>query len=229
MERTSTIGRLALMTLGVASLLAGPAAHAHPHMWIDARATFAFDEAGRLSAITQRWLFDDMFSPYALQGLKKSKDGTFPAAALKSMADDWVKALGDPVSHYFTTVTVDGKAQKYAAPRDARVAWHDNTKRLSLTFTLPLAAPVALTHQTARIDIFDPTYFVAYGFDEKEAVTLAQAPAQCRSTYQKPRALDEATMRQLAAIPADPDPSALPEELFAITRGLTHRIEVTCP
>jgi hypothetical protein len=33
-------------------------------------------------------------------------------------------------------------------------------------------------------------------------------------------------MQQLAAIPADPD--ALPDELFAITKGLTHRIEVRC-
>jgi len=228
MERAPIAGRLALITLGVAALAASTGAHAHPHMWIDARANFAFDDAGRLTAITQRWLFDDMFSPYALQGLKKAKDGTYPAATLKSMAEDWVKALADPVSHYFTTVNVDGKTLKYGQARDARVGWNDKTKRLSLTFTLPLATPIALTGQPARIDIFDPTYFVAYGFDEKDAVSLTNAPSGCSSQYQKPKALDYATMQQLAAIPADPDPSALPEELFAITRGLTHRIEITC-
>ena len=197
-------------------------------MWIDARASFVFDDAGRLSAVTQRWLFDDMFSPYALQGLKKNKDGTYPPATLKSMADDWVKALGDPVSHYFTTVKVEGKTLKYGAPRNLGVAYNDKSKRLTLTFTLPLAEPVALAGRTARVDIFDPTYFVAYGFEEKDAVTLARAPEGCSSHYQKPKALDYATLQQLAAIPADPDPSALPEELFAITRGLTHRIEITC-
>lgn len=198
-------------------------------MWIDARATFVFDDTGRLSALTQRWLFDDMFSPYALQGLKKNKDGTYAAATLKSMADDWVQALGEPVSHYFTTVTVNGRASKYGAPRDARVAWNDKSKRLSLTFTLPMAEPLALKGRSAKVDIFDPTYFVAYGFDEKDAVTLTNAPAQCTSQYTKPRVLDYETMQQLAAIPANPDPSALPEELFAITRGLTHRIEIKCP
>jgi len=228
MECTSIARRLALIAVGVAALGAAPAVSAHPHMWIDARATFTFDDAGRLSSITQRWLFDDMFSPYALQGLKKNRDGTYPAATLKSMADDWVKALADPISHYFTTVKVEGKTLKYGGPRNASVAYSDKSKRLSLTFTLPLAEPVALAGRAARVDIFDPTYFVAYGFEEKDAVTLARAPEGCTSQYQKPKALDYATMQQLAAIPADPDPSALPEELFAITRGLTHRIEITC-
>lgn len=229
MECTTVARRLALTGVAALAWSVASVAQAHPHMWIDARATFVFDDAGRLAALTQRWLFDDMFSPYALQGLKKNKDGSYAAATLKSMADDWVQALGDPVSHYFTTVNVDGKAVKYAAPRDARVDWSNKSKRLSLTFTLPLAEPVSLAGRTAKIDIFDPTYFVAYGFDEKDAINLTKAPAQCTSHYTKPRALDYETMQQLAAIPADPDPTALPEELFAITRGLTHRIEIKCP
>jgi len=51
--------------------------------------------------------------------------------------------------------------------------------------------------------------------------------AACTADYRKPKELDWKTMQELAAIPADPD--ALPDELFAITKGLTHRIEVRCP
>ncbi|CFO11094.1 Uncharacterised protein [Bordetella pertussis] len=68
---------------------------------------------------------------------------------------------------------------------------------------------------------------MAYAFDEVGATALRGAPAGCSQAYRPPRPLDWATMQQLAAIPADPE--ALPEELFAITKGLTHRIEVTCP
>lgn len=206
---------------------AAPAARAHPHMWIDARARIAFDGQGRVAAIEQDWQFDEMFGAYTTQGLEKGPDGGLPAATLQGMARDWMRALGEPVSHYFTRLTIDGQPLAFAAPRDAAVRWSPQDQRLSLSFTLPLAQPVAPGKQGLRVDIYDPTYFVAYAFDAPGAVALAGAPAGCAWAYQPPRALDWKTMQQLAAIPADPD--ALPEELFAITKGLTHRIEVACP
>lgn len=227
MERTTARRGLAALTAATALLAAG-AASAHPHMWIDARAAIELDAQHRITAVRQVWLFDEMFGAYATQGLKKGKGGTLPADTLKGMADDWMKALGEPISHYFTRVTVDGKMATFAAPRDARVDWNPKTTRLTLSFTLPLATPVAPGADGAQVDIYDPTYFVAYAFDEKGAVSLAGADtAACTAAYRKPKELDWKTMQQLAAIPADPD--ALPDELFAITKGLTHRIEVRCP
>jgi len=227
MERTTARRGLAALTAATALLAAG-AGSAHPHMWIDARAAIELDAQHRITAVRQVWLFDEMFGAYATQGLKKGKGGTLPADTLKGMADDWMKALGEPISHYFTRVTVDGKTATFAAPRDARVDWNPKTTRLTLSFTLPLATPVAPGADGAQVDIYDPTYFVAYAFDEKGAVSLAGADtAACTAAYRKPKELDWKTMQQLAAIPADPD--ALPDELFAITKGLTHRIEVRCP
>ncbi|CAB3678090.1 hypothetical protein LMG3458_01455 [Achromobacter deleyi] len=226
MERTSARRGLAAL-IAVTGALAAGAANAHPHMWIDARAVVDLDEQHRITAVRQVWLFDEMFGAYATQGLKKGKGGTLADDTLKGMAQDWMKALGEPVSHYFTRVTVAGKTIAFAAPRDARVTWNPKTGRLALAFTLPLAEPAALDAAGAQVDIYDPTYFVAYAFDEKGAVTLGgPGAAACKPAYRKPKELDWNTMQQLAAIPADPD--ALPEELFAITKGLTHRIEVQC-
>ncbi|SIT21180.1 DUF1007 family protein [Achromobacter sp. MFA1 R4] len=227
MERTSACHGLAALS-AVAALLAAGAASAHPHMWIDARAQIEINAEQRITAVRQVWRFDDMFGAYATQGLKKGKDGSLPAETLKGMAQDWMKALGEPISHYFTRVTVDGKSAAFGAPRDARVEWNPKTSRLTLTFTLPLAQPVAPGAGGAQVDIYDPTYFVAYAFDEKGAVSLGgPRSAACTADYRKPKELDWKTMQQLAAIPADPD--ALPDELFAITKGLTHRIDVRCP
>nr|WP_235512352.1 DUF1007 family protein [Achromobacter sp. Root565] len=197
-------------------------------MWIDARAQIDVDAAHRITAVRQVWRFDEMFGAYATQGLKKAKDGSLPADTLKGMAQDWMKALGEPISHYFTRVTVDGKSAAFGAPRDARVDWNPKTTRLTLSFTLPLAEPVAPGAGGAQVDIYDPTYFVAYAFEEQGAVSLGGPQgAACKADYRKPKELDWKTMQELAAIPADPD--ALPDELFAITKGLTHRIEVRCP
>jgi len=227
MECTSARRGLAAL-IGAAGLLAAGAAGAHPHMWIDARVAIEIDADRRVAALRQVWLFDEMFGAYATQGLKKGKDGSLPADVLQGMAQDWMKALGEPVSHYFTRVTVAGKTAAFAAPRDARVDWNPKTSRLALSFTLPLAEPVAPGAEGAQVDIYDPTYFVAYAFDGKGAVSLdGPQGAACASAYRKPKELDWKTMQQLAAIPADPE--ALPDELFAITKGLTHRIEVRCP
>lgn len=226
MERSSTRRGLAAL-IAVAGALAAGAAGAHPHMWIDAHAVIDLDEQHRVTAVRQVWLFDEMFGAYATQGLKKGKGGALPEDTLKGMAQDWMKALGEPVSHYFTRVTVAGKSAVFSAPRDARVTWNAKTGRLALAFTLPLAEPATLDAAGAQVDIYDPTYFVAYAFDDKGAVALGgPGAAACKQAYRKPKELDWNTMQQLAAIPADPD--ALPEELFAITKGLTHRIEVQC-
>ncbi|SSW62066.1 DUF1007 family protein [Achromobacter agilis] len=227
MERTSACRGLATLT-AASCLLAAGAASAHPHMWIDARAAIEIDAERRITALRQVWLFDEMFGAYATQGLKQGKDGALPADVLQGMAQDWMKALGEPVSHYFTRVTVDGKSVAFGAPRDARVDWNPKTSRLTLSFTLPLAEPAAPGAAGAQVDIYDPTYFVAYAFDARDAVSLdGPQGAACASAYRKPKELDWKTLQQLAAIPADPD--ALPDELFAITKGLTHRIEVRCP
>ncbi|SAI67200.1 ABC-type uncharacterized transport system%2C periplasmic component [Bordetella ansorpii] len=217
--------RLAMLAAGLGAAVAAPAALGHPHMWIDARATLVFDAQGRMAAIRQFWRFDEMFAAYAAQGLPTEKDGTLSAKTMQAMADDWMQALGEPISHFFTTVEVDGHRQVFGKPREARVT-RDAKGLLALSFVLPLAKPAAPGGKGVKVDVFDPTYFVAYAFDEPNAVTLQAAPAGCKQTYRPPRPLDWKTMQELAAIPADAD--GLPEELLAITKGLTHRIEVAC-
>lgn len=205
---------------------AAPAAQAHPHMWIDARARIAFDDQGRMTAIEQDWLFDEMFGAYTTQGLEKGPDGSLPAKTLQGMAKDWMQALGEPISHYFTQASVNGKPVKFAEPRDAVVSWDTKSQRLTLSFTLPLAQPMAPDKQGVQFDIYDPTYFVAYDFGAPGAVSLIDAPKSCQQSYRPPRELDWQTMQKLAAIPAEAE--TVPDELLAITKGLTHRIDVSC-
>lgn len=202
------------------------AARAHPHIWIDARAVLQFDGQGRLEAIGQDWQFDEMFGAYATQGRARGKDGSLSPSALRAMTEEWMGALGHPMSHYFTTVAVDGQRQGYGPPRESAVRWKPRKGPLSLSFVLPLAQPVAVRGRTVTIDIFDPTYFVAYDFRAPGAVAMRQAPEGCRTDYRPPNPPDWQTLQKLSSVPADAD--GLPEELYAITKGMTHRIEVIC-
>ncbi|ALM87168.1 DUF1007 family protein [Bordetella sp. N] len=207
-----------------AALVAAPAS-AHPHMWIDGQAQLVFDDQGRLAALRERWKFDEMFVAYTTQGLADKK-GQLATSTLNRMAREWMSALGEPISHYFTRVAANGKVLPYGTPRDAKVEWDAKSKAMTLVFTLPLQQPVAPGAAGVDVDIIDPTYFVAYDFSAPGAISMDRAPANCRADYRAPKPLDAALVQQLAAIPADqPD---LPEELFAITKGLTHRVRVTC-
>jgi ABC-type uncharacterized transport system substrate-binding protein len=222
MERTPACCRLAAL---IAICSGGPAT-AHPHLWIEAKTQVEFDTQARVVALQHVWEFDEMFAAYATQGLKKAKDGSLSQEQLQNLASDWMKALGDPVSHYFTQVSVEGKTVPFAAPRDVQVRWDPEGAHLTLEFKLPLAQPVVPGKGGIQVDIYDPTYFVAYAFKQEGAITTLGAPAFCQQTYSPPRELDFITLQRLAAIPSDPQ--ALPAELYAITQGLTHRIEVQC-
>lgn len=201
-------------------------AQAHPHMWIDAQATVQFDDQGRVSAIRHRWQFDEMFVAYTTQGLQRDGKGNFPDGVLARMADEWVSALGEPVSHYFTTAVAQGQRMPFGQARDAAVTWESEEQRLILSFVLPLQQPVSPAAQPVSFDVFDPTYFVAYAFDAPGAVAVADAPDGCQAKYVPPGPLDMETIRRLSMIPADA--TELPEDLYAVTRKLSHQIEVAC-
>ena len=136
MERTPTRRGLAALSVA-AGLLAASAASAHPHMWIDARAVIDLDADKRITAVRQVWRFDEMFGAYATQGLKRGKDGSLSADTRAGMARDWMKALGEPISHYFTRVSVDGKSAAFAAR--AMRAW-TGTRRPAVCRWLHAAA-----------------------------------------------------------------------------------------
>ncbi len=210
-----------MMLLGLV-LLPG-VAQAHPHVWVVMRSELVYAPDGTLTGVRQEWTFDEAFSAFALQGMARQKDGTYGDDVLKPLAEVNISSLKE--YDYFVTAKSATARLRLKEPQDYYLTYKDDA--LTLHFTLPLARPLPARDQVS-IDIYDPTYFVAYAFDEKDAVTLGgPQAAACNRAYRKPKELDWNTMQQLAAIPADPD--ALPEELFAITKGLTHRIEVRCP
>jgi len=70
-----------------------------------------------------------------------------------------------------------------------------------LHFVLPLKSPVKAKH--FDVQIFDPSYFVDFSFNDKAKTpaTLAGAPEQCKLTIGKPRELDAKLAQQLSQLP----------------------------
>ena len=58
------------------AVIVAPVVVAHPHVFINNKVTVVFD-GGKLSGMTFRWAFDDMFSEMLLTDFKPDAEGNF--------------------------------------------------------------------------------------------------------------------------------------------------------
>lgn len=192
---------------------------AHPHVWVTAREDVIFDGQGRISAIRGAWVFDDMYSAFATQGL--GKDGQLATKAdLAPLAKTNVDSLAE--FDFFTFAKLAGSKVEFAAPTDYSLEERPD-KLVVLSFTLPLKSPVnpgkAFTFQ-----VYDPTYFVAFSLDDKLPVELVNAPKGCSASVLGANPLDTAETQKLSeAFFANLSPGS------NFGMKLASRIFVACP
>lgn len=216
-----------LLLVLASQLLTLPMASAHPHIWIDGSMSLVFNAQGQATGLKQSWLFDELFSTYALQGMPRDKAGQVADQELEKITGEWMASLAEPESHFFTKTTLAGKALTYGAPQAARSTWDPKTSQLVLSFELPFSAPVTVGPQGMEIDIQDPSYFVAFQYKGVKSFNGVAMPAGCKLGYMPPRPLDPKTERLLWSIP--PEQKELPENLREAVRQLSHQFSVKCP
>jgi nickel/cobalt transporter (NicO) family protein len=169
-------GLFAALFLTVFSAL--PAA-AHPHVFVTVKSTIVY-ENGVPKAVRHAWRFDDMFSAFAVQGLDTDTDGNLSRSELQSLAEVNVTSLKE--FDFFTFGKAGSGDLTFAQPVDY---WLDHDgKALTLNFTLPVKSSV--NADTTRIEIYDPSYFVAFSLAEENPVSLEGAPAGCRVDAEGP-------------------------------------------
>jgi len=166
-----------LKALALAALVlpfAAGAALAHPHVYVTMKSDIVYDAEGRMTGIRHHWTFDDMFSSYATQGLEQKQKGVFTREELQPLAEVNITSMKE--FEYFTEGKMNGQKVEFGAPTDYFLELKDQL--LTLHFTLPLKAPVAT--KSVDLEIYDPLYFVAFEFDEKNPITLKDAPPNCK-------------------------------------------------
>ncbi|MDP4003507.1 DUF1007 family protein [Methylobacterium sp. NEAU K] len=204
--------------------LAATAASAHPHVWVSAKAQLVY-ESGKLVGVRDTWSFDPEYTAFVTQGLDTNKDGTLTPDELAGLAAENTANLAE--FGYFTKLKVGGKEQAFADPKEPTMRMED--KALVLSFLLPLKAPVQQGRGVAALEVYDPTYFVAFSFAEgTDAATLAGAPQGCAATVTRPKTEQPKT--------AETGAPGMTEAFFeALTAASTYgvqfasRILVACP
>jgi ABC-type uncharacterized transport system substrate-binding protein len=156
------------------------AAEAHPHVWITARSEVVYGPDGAMTGVRHAWTFDDMFTTYALQGITAKTQGAYTREELAPLAQTNVESLKE--FNFFTFAKADGKKTKFNEPVDYYLEYKDST--LTLHFVLPLKAPVA--SKQLALEVFDPSYFIDFKFEDKDPIKLVGAPAACQMQFQRP-------------------------------------------
>ena len=160
-------------------------AGAHPHVWVTVKSQIAFASDGRVSAVIHDWVFDEMYSSFATQGLAPPgqlvNKEQFAALAKENAGS--LAEIG-----YFTTLKIDGKAMDFGSVTDY---WMRERPDHLVEFhvTLPLKAPKPVT-KFLTLRVADPEFFIDFEFDDKEPVKLVSAPSGCTATVAKPKPLE---------------------------------------
>jgi ABC-type uncharacterized transport system substrate-binding protein len=168
------------LALGALLLFVATAADAHPHVWLTFKSEVVYGPNGALVAVRHVWTFDEMFSTFATQGLDKNNDGKLSREELAELAEVNVSSLKE--FDYFTVAKAGGKPVAFEAPVDYWLEYADS--QLTLHFTLPVKAGAASPGEVV-LEVYDPTYFVAFNFAENEPAKLVSAPAACKLDVQR--------------------------------------------
>jgi ABC-type uncharacterized transport system substrate-binding protein len=92
---------------------------------------------------------------------------------------------------------------------------------LTLHFTLPFKTPVKA--KALDVEVYDPEFFIDFGFAEKDPVRLVSPPPQCTASVQKPHDDNFSAALRL-------DKSFMTSEANAgMGSNFANRISVTCP
>ena len=203
------------LTIALTSLLiAAGAASAHPHVWVTMKSAVVYGPDGSITGVRHAWTFDDMFTTYALQGIETKTKGVYTREQLGPLAKDNVENLKE--FGFFTFAKADGKKQKFEEPTDYFLEYKDS--ELTLHFMLPLK--VSAKPKQLALDIYDPSFFIDFKFEDKDPVKLVGAPASCEMKFQRP---------------GDADVKKLTEEMIAsgdqsnYGAMYANKIAVTCP
>ena len=176
--------RMSRLLFAAAALLAvaSTQAVAHPHVFVTMKSEIVYGAGGAVTAVRHAWVFDDMFSTYALQGIESKKKGEFTREELAPLAETNVTSLKE--YDFFTFAKADGKKAPFNEPVDSYLEYDPKRTVLTLHFTLPFKTPVKA--KRLSIDLYDPSAFIDFEFADKDPMALVGAPATCELSVTRP-------------------------------------------
>jgi ABC-type uncharacterized transport system substrate-binding protein len=211
---------LALLAICTASLLAGSPAHAHPHVFAEAKLNLVIGANGTVDKLSHVWVFDDVFSSTVLVEFDTNQDLKLDEAELKEVQTTIVDSIGE--YNYFQTIQNNGAEVKMSRPPNLTAKMDDQTLVISFDSTPEKPLPLK---GTVSFGIYDPTFYTAIDFIEDSDMKLGSLPSGCSSKVVRPDGEEAMAQNQKNLTDAffqTTDPANM-------SQLLATRLEVTCP
>ena len=176
---------LAFLLVALLALVPAAAA-AHPHVWVTVRSKIGFAD-GKVVSVTHDWVFDEMYSSFATQGLAKPGD-LVTREIFAPLARENAGGLAE--IGYFTTLKIGGKTAEFAPVKDGDYWMEERPDHLvAFHVDLRLKTPTAPGAYFSLL-VADPEYFIDFEFDDNDAIGLVSAPSGCSASIAKPKPLE---------------------------------------
>jgi len=185
-------GGTAAFGLALALAAAAPAA-AHPHVWVTVQSQLTFTHDGKIAAVTHDWVFDEMYSSFATQGLAKPGE-LVKREQFAPLAKENAGGLADV--GYFTTLKNGGKTVDFGSVTDY---WMEERPDHLVQFhvVVPLKEPI-LPSKYVTMRVADPEYFIDFEFDDKTPIALVSPPLGCSASVARPKPLETGDKAKLS-------------------------------
>jgi len=189
----------------VVFLCLGGVSHAHPHVFVNAKAGFQVDSEKRLLALRISWRYDAFTTLYLYDALDldSDRDGELTDADLAVIAaaeTDWPPDYNGDVH-----LSVSGESTKLARPLNAEAEMVEG--EVIVSFDLPLATPVAMAGQRASLQLYDPVYYYAYSVTVDVESQEMDLPCEATANPFEPNDAAAETLLSLATLSREETPN----------------------
>ncbi len=167
----------ALLISLVFTLAAPTVLEAHPHVFIDAKVTFQFNDS-ELEGFWVQWAFDEMFTGMLVLDFGIPRNGDLTAEHVRAIREGAFQNLRH--YDYFTYIVTDSGRKPVEEVREFDAFFRDH--RIVYRFFVPFREPLQNTASTLRIQMYDETFFTDIAFDRDSPVEI-ESTVQLRSDH----------------------------------------------
>jgi ABC-type uncharacterized transport system substrate-binding protein len=157
------------------------------------RSRIEFTDDGKVKAVVHDWVFDEMYSSFATQGLAP-KGKLVTRDIFAPLAQENAGSLA--TVSYYTTLKLDGKIQDFAPVTEY---WMEERPDHLVTFHVRLnlkkPRPVG---RFGSLLVADPEFYIDFEFDDPpNGIKLDNAPTGCSDSLSKPKSLEPDDKKKL--------------------------------
>ncbi|MCX8996872.1 DUF1007 family protein [Rhizobiaceae bacterium BDR2-2] len=157
-------------------------AHAHPHVFAEARLEAISDDQGNISELRNVWRFDEVFSSSVLMDFDSNRNLKLDpdeAAVVGQTVKDSLAEYG-----YYMNIAADGKEVKITPPDVINVLYQDG--KLLMFFILKPEEPLPVKGRIT-LGVWDPTFYTSIDFvHDEDMATEGKAVSACKRTVLRP-------------------------------------------